>query len=818
MLKRPLSTTDLTPAEEPAGPSGIEDVLSGLPGALKRNLVLLGLTVVVLVAALAAVLAWRQYDAGRRSAVREVEARVALAATVFDTYFTGQISTLQGMAQAPAVLALDLVAMRQYFDRMQKANPRTFSGGIAWIDSHGILRVSGMHPESVGLRVADRSYFQNVVKTGKPFVSEGLVSRADGRVGIGIAVPTRDRHGRITGVLTGSLKLQPRKRAAPSKSAVDLGYAGLAVLDRLGQNLMYQDLRRPSNGALAKRIESAGASAGVLTNTRGLEGTRGHVVGYAPSRVPGWTVAIDRPRSAVFAAARRGLAINLSLDAMAALIILGLLFWALQQARRSARRTRADVRIWKQLTEELAAATTSADVANALVTALSSGFGDVDVVVALDVPGTRRLAMWTGGGVSSLHDFDELGDALSAALERAYESGSCALVREPPTRRPNGKHVTWLYTAPLSTAKRQAVGAVALLFSRGRSIVDGEEAIVVWQADQAAQALARTRSHETEHDIAMTLQRSLLPEGLPATDGVDIAGRYRAGGPGLEVGGDWYDVILRPDGILHVTVGDVAGHGIEAAARMGNLRSAFRAYAYESLSPAEILSRLGRHTTGDDALATAICLTLDPFAGELTYASAGHPPIVLYDAEHGVRQLSATAPPLGYSGGITGRDTTLAIGTGAILVAYTDGLVERRRMDITVGISRVGDVIERCTGMGADAIADAVLAELATPSQHADDVALLVLKVLEVPESMAVPAPADPALITALTRRVQRWATLAGLGRDERDAACAAIREALERISAAGGGGPGTAARITVLADGTVEVDAGEPGVDLLPR
>ena len=150
----------------------------------------------------------------------------------------------------------------------------------------------------------------------------------------------------------------------------------------------------------------------------------------------------------------------------------------------------------------------------------------------------------------------------------------------------------------------------------------------MWYAEEAAQALVRARSFEHEHAVAVSLQRGLLSEELPAIEGVDLLGHYEAGSAGLEVGGDWYDVVRRSDGIVQISVGDVAGRGLAAAVLMGQMRNAFRAYVYDHSSPAEVLRRMQRHVTGE-AMATAVCIALDPYTRRLTYASAGHPPSLL---------------------------------------------------------------------------------------------------------------------------------------------------------------------------------------------
>ena len=117
----------------------------------------------------------------------------------------------------------------------------------------------------------------------------------------------------------------------------------------------------------------------------------------------------------------------------------------------------------------------------------------------------------------------------------------------------------------------------------------------------------------------------MLPATLPVVSGLEIACRYRAAGEGIEVGGDWYDVVARDDGLVHAIIGDVAGRGIAAATLMGHMRSAFHAYAYEHASPAEVLRRMLRMVP-EGAMATAVCVSFDPFTGDLRYASAGHLP------------------------------------------------------------------------------------------------------------------------------------------------------------------------------------------------
>ena len=131
-----------------------------------------------MVVGVSALLAWRQYDAEKKKALVELQARVVLASTVFDTYFAGQLGLLNSIAASPAVVAADQPAMRAYFTRLESGKAKPFTGGLGWIDRQGVSRVSSNRRTGAPpLSVADRSYFKAVVATGGPFVSEGLVAR-----------------------------------------------------------------------------------------------------------------------------------------------------------------------------------------------------------------------------------------------------------------------------------------------------------------------------------------------------------------------------------------------------------------------------------------------------------------------------------------------------------------------------------------------------------------------------------------------------------------------------------------------------------------
>jgi serine phosphatase RsbU (regulator of sigma subunit) len=569
----------------------------------RRWLPLLTVCALLLFAGVGGALAWRQYRDAQRVDLRDARAKAVVAATVFDTAFTGQIATLRAVSQAPVVVNSDRVGMLAYFKRVQ---PKLFTGGVAWIDRQGKVRVStnGLTPGPVA-DVSDRAYFRSAVRSGQPFVSAGLTARRSRKHVIVIALPTRDGNGEITGVLAGTLLITPPKSNARS---IDLGYSGLAILDRDDQ-LVLSGFAHPRSLVALRRFGKA--SSGVLSDAPGLDGSPGHVVAFARSTVPRWSVILDRPRSAIFGDARRNLLIELGLIAGAALFGLALLAWILARAR----------------------------------------------------------------------------------------------------------------------AETNALGE---------------------------QARRRRLRYEQEHTVAITLQRSLL-SAIPPIASIDSAARYQAGSTGLEVGGDWYDVVERPDGIVHISVGDVAGRGVAAAALMGQLRNAFRAYAYDQVSPAEIMWRLIRHM-GVDEMATAIVMTIDPASRRLSYASAGHPPPLLRDDDTGaVTHLDvAQAPPLGFAAPEAVIEAKLTLPRRATLLAYTDGVIERRDRVIDEGIDRLESALRSADpGLSADELADKLIHEVAEVTAADDDIALIVMRLLPLPagSEAAGPAPREANLSSTPPQR-----------------------------------------------------------------
>jgi PAS domain S-box-containing protein len=286
--------------------------------------------------------------------------------------------------------------------------------------------------------------------------------------------------------------------------------------------------------------------------------------------------------------------------------------------------------------------------------------------------------------------------------------------------------------------------------------------------------------YEREHRIAETLQRSLLPERLPLIEGLSVSARYLPAGYGEAVGGDWYDALELRDGRVALVVGDVVGHGLRAAAAMGQLRNAFRAYALVEDSPSEVIARLNRLTLrgGDDTIATVLLLMLDRETGELTYTSAGHPPPLLLGRD-GPRYLEeGRSVPVGATEAAVFRQGSAVLDPGDALLLYTDGLVERRDAPLDRGLERLAEVAATGT-MGLEELCDRVLGGLLGSGERADDVALIAVRSEPAAlQSISLRLPAEPGALVGLRRRLARFLHAAGASEAESYEITLAISEA----------------------------------------
>lgn len=232
--------------------------------------------------------------------------------------------------------------------------------------------------------------------------------------------------------------------------------------------------------------------------------------------------------------------------------------------------------------------------------------------------------------------------------------------------------------------------------------------------------------YRTQRGLAETLQTALLPKHLAQSAGLAVATRYVAGTEGIDVGGDWYDLVELPGDRTFFTIGDVSGRGLSAATMMSRLRHSITAYATEGNPPAVVLAKVSGliDLVRDEHFATALCGILDLRTGVVTVANAGHPPLVLISGGTATTVPTRVGPPLGVGTCYQTDETTLT--SGDVLLAYTDGLVERRDESIDAGLERLCHVARPAAEL--EDLLDTVLAALVPQGAPQDDAAILGLK------------------------------------------------------------------------------------------
>jgi GAF domain-containing protein/anti-sigma regulatory factor (Ser/Thr protein kinase) len=319
-------------------------------------------------------------------------------------------------------------------------------------------------------------------------------------------------------------------------------------------------------------------------------------------------------------------------------------------------------------------------------------------------------------------------------------------------------------------ADERIVGVLDVGSLERRQFSDEDVLLLRLVASRAALAVEQAVLHERQRTVAVTLQRSLLPERLPALPSFAVGARYVPGGAGLEVGGDWYDAIGFDDGRLGIVVGDVVGRGVVAAAAMGQLRNAVRAYALEGLGPATILERLNQLSLElgpHDLFATVTLMVADPRRSELRLASAGHPPPLLVSPGEAARFVEGgRSLALGASRNAAYEETAVRFGPGDLVLAYTDGLVERRNVRIDESLDRLRLAVDQAPE-DLEQLLDRLLAEF-DPTDHGDDVAVMAVRMLGPPsQPLRLRHAAVPSSLAQMRMEVRQWLAEVGATQQE---------------------------------------------------
>ncbi|MFF1835569.1 SpoIIE family protein phosphatase [Streptomyces sp. NPDC058231] len=306
---------------------------------------------------------------------------------------------------------------------------------------------------------------------------------------------------------------------------------------------------------------------------------------------------------------------------------------------------------------------------------------------------------------------------------------------------------SWAFL-PLIVSGR-TMGAWMAGFRHPVSFSPDERSVLTTVARMLAQALARAGEAETERELSLGLQRSMMPSLGPEIPGMTVAARYVPTGGGLQVGGDWYDMIPLPNGRIALVIGDVQGHDVRAAGLMGQLRIALRAYASEGHRPDAVLSRASRFLCGlagahgdekDTGARFATCLyaEADPETGTLDIARAGHPdPVVISADGTAVIRQTAGGLPLGVETDADYPTTQVVLEDGETIMLCTDGLIETGGHDMATGWVRLRPVLEQHSG-DLEKLADALVQAVHGPTSHyttgpladrrEDDIAVLLLR------------------------------------------------------------------------------------------
>ncbi|MEU1042125.1 SpoIIE family protein phosphatase [Streptomyces sp. NPDC005551] len=286
----------------------------------------------------------------------------------------------------------------------------------------------------------------------------------------------------------------------------------------------------------------------------------------------------------------------------------------------------------------------------------------------------------------------------------------------------------WAYL-PL-VASGRPVGTCVLAYAEPRAFPADERAVLTSLGGLVAQALERALLYDAKHQLAHGLQAALLPHSLPALPGIEAAARYLPASLGMDIGGDFYDLVPT-GGQAAAVIGDVQGHNVTAAGLMGQIRTAVRAYTALGQPPGEVMRSTNRLLIdlGTELFASCLYLRLDPVGGRVVMARAGHVPPLLRAPDGRVEILDvAGGPLLGIDASAAYPTTEVALAPGSVLALCTDGLVESPGVDLDDALAELGERLAAAGDLPLEALADSLVRQTETAQERPDDVALLLLR------------------------------------------------------------------------------------------
>jgi serine phosphatase RsbU (regulator of sigma subunit)/anti-sigma regulatory factor (Ser/Thr protein kinase) len=390
-------------------------------------------------------------------------------------------------------------------------------------------------------------------------------------------------------------------------------------------------------------------------------------------------------------------------------------------------------------------------------------------LAAVALPGLTTTRLHTGEGA----DDEDLPIILRFAGTQPHRLDHRALLDHPAWSSRGRAPPHGLVVAPLLGHDGRHLGVAQACDPEGGEFTREDELTLAHLAQMASVALENAVLHEQEHADAQALQRRLLPPGLPNLDDLDVAAYYRPGRHGT-VGGDWYDVVDLGHGRVTLMIGDVMGRGVEAAAVMGQLRVALRAYALEGIEPSAGLTALNRlvDTLDGEYLVTVLSAEWELSTGTLWFANAGHLAPLLRLPDGTATYLRGTqGPPIGVDPSARYVDLRVDTPRGATLALFTNGLVVDRDHGIDFTLGAMARAALQA-GSEADAVMDRLLAT--APAEADDDVAVLVARrrgatsapALETRWTYSTALPCDPAAVQVARRWVHNALARSGLSAD----------------------------------------------------
>lgn len=684
---------------------------------LQKRLLAVALTATV---ATTAAGTWVARDRADRNASEQIERAAAEAAASLEDEIVGLTDSLAG---ADALVGTDGTLDAAAFDR--------FAAGV--LDHHGLEVLS-------------------LVERG----SDGM-PRVVARQGIGAVSPTAD------GLITPAVGAALRRAAGSGDPAIAPGTSGganVAVLVhpitlRSGDVAGFVTMAVPSPRVVAVLSEqlSTGTRAVVSAGTAPIVGEpfeRRDRTAEAPARLAdrAWTVTVGpRPDSDLIA-----MWSVLGAGVTAALLVGAIALVTARRQRRllldiaGLRRARTNDQAAQAMVGHLARAITATEVVEVLRDLLPDSVRAENATLGL-VAGDGMLRVVDPAGPEP-----DSGERLALAgtgsiVERVVADSAPAWLSSPLEWR--GDALATALAGPgnalaiLPLDAEDTRGVLVVSYARYHVFDPGEQEVLATVAVLAAQALDRGHRYDTEHAAAVAFQQAALPDALPDVPGLSVVARYRPALRHAAVGGDWYDVVPLDHRRTLLVVGDVVGHGMEAAAAMGRLRTALRVIATLEPDPGVILDRLARQV---DAIpnafcSTVLCAVVDTQDGTFTWSRAGHLPPLRVTTDGSELLDQRCAPPLGVVLGVDVAVHTIPISPDDRLVLFTDGIVERRHEGIDAGLDRLAVMATTLADLTPSDFADTLVEAIAPHESQIDDIAILVVGLARVPAVRASVAP-----------------------------------------------------------------------------